>query len=358
MTDPPMLGNILAQPQSHHDVLRLDAQNEATTKACAEILRKASGRILFTGMGASLFALYPAAIHLQQNGYFVDVVESSELLHFGFQSLRRGDVGLLVSRSGGSIEVLLLAEKMRAAGMQLIAVTNVPCSELEKMADLTLHVGSRADQLIAVQTYTGTVLKLLLLAHEVVAHQASSLREACEAVLPELATTISECLEQSPGWSNFFDSIHPLYLLGRGPALASIHEGALLLHETAKTAAVAISSGQFRHGPVETVAKDFRAVIFGAPDATRRLDRSLFEDLLRMGATVRWIGDEPPDHCDPSQPLMRWFVCDPILAPMFDIIPMQVAAYRLAIWRGIVPGDFRHASEITTSESGFPASKR
>jgi hypothetical protein len=35
-------------------------------------------------------------------------------------------------------------------------------------------------------------------------------------------------------------------------------------------------------------------------------------------------------------------------------VPLQFAAYRLALWRGIVPGDFRYASEITSAESGFP----
>jgi hypothetical protein len=35
-------------------------------------------------------------------------------------------------------------------------------------------------------------------------------------------------------------------------------------------------------------------------------------------------------------------------------VPLQFAAYRIALWRGIVPGDFRYASEITAAESGFP----
>jgi glucosamine--fructose-6-phosphate aminotransferase (isomerizing) len=44
-----------------------------------------------------------------------------------------------------------------------------------------------------------------------------------------------------------------------------------------------------------------------------------------------------------------------LLAPVFEIVPLQVAAYRLALWRGITPGDFRFVSEVTSSESGFLA---
>ena len=77
---------------------------------------------------------------------------------------------------GGSIEPVRLAEKMRQAGMTVIAVTNVPGSDLEKIADVTLHIGALSDHLIAVQTYTGTVLTLLLLAEEVLTRQSEELK--------------------------------------------------------------------------------------------------------------------------------------------------------------------------------------
>ena len=245
--------------------------------------------MIFTGMGGSLFATLAAVSRLTQEGYPVQAMESAELLHYGSASLRAADVGVVISRSGGSIEPVLLAEKMREAGMTVIAVTNVPGSTLEKIADITLPIGSQADKLIAVQTYTGTVLTLLLLAEEVLAGESARLSDACGAALPALSRHIDECLRASDGWQEWLMG-GPLYLLGRGPALGSVYEGALLLHETAKAAAVGMSSGQFRHGPAEILSGDFRAVVFGAPPATQALDRSLADDLFSVGAKVRWIG--------------------------------------------------------------------
>lgn len=353
----PMLENIFAQPASHRALLELHAGPErATLQACAERIRKATGRVTFSGMGASFFAALPAVSRLEQQGYVVQAIESAELLHYGSATLRRGDVGVLISRSGGSIEVLRLAEKMREADMTLIGVTNVPDSSLERMTDLTLRIGSHADQLIAVQTYTGTVLTLLLLAEQAVAGDFGQLSEACIAVLPSLSGYIEECFRASEFWQDLLIGEGALYLLGRGPALASVQEGALLMHETAKTAAVGMSSGQFRHGPVEIVSPEFRAIVFGTPPLTRALDRSLADDLRRMGAQVRWIGpsDGRNGRDEQAPSLAPWPEVPPILAPIFDIVPMQVAAYRLAQWRGITPGDFRYASEITSAESGFP----
>jgi glutamine---fructose-6-phosphate transaminase (isomerizing) len=354
----PMLDNILGQPESHRAVLALHrGERHAVLSACAERIRKVPGRVIFSGMGGSLFAAMPAVSRLWQEGYAVEAIESAELLHYGSAALRGGDVGVVISRSGGSIEPVLVAEKMRQAGMTVIGVTNVPGSRLELIADLTLPIGSQSDQLIAVQTYTGTVLTLLLLAEEVLTGGSTKLSDACAAALPALSAHIDACLHESDSWQDLLMGA-PLYLLGRGPALASVYEGALLLHETAKTAAVSMSSGQFRHGPAEIISGDFRAVVFGTPPITRALDRALADDLFRFGAKVRWIGPsaEGGDNGQHASSLVVWPELAPWLAPLFEIVPLQVAAYRLALWRGITPGDFRFVTEVTSSESGFASS--
>jgi glucosamine 6-phosphate synthetase-like amidotransferase/phosphosugar isomerase protein len=79
----------------------------------------------------------------------------------------------------------------------------------------------------------------------------------------------------------------------------------------------------------------------------------LADDLSRMGAKVRWIGPAEANS-DHAPSLIQWPDVPSALAAIFEIVPLQFAAYRLALWRGIVPGDFRYASEITESESGFP----
>ena len=215
------------------------------------------------------------------------------------------------------------------------------------------------------QTYTGTLLLLLLLAAEACSrgsdHGSERVADACLASLPELSLSIAESLGASEGWRDFLDQPEPLYLLGRGPALAAVQEGVLLLHETAKVSAVGMSSGQFRHGPVEVVSNRFRAIVLGSPEPTRSLDASLAGDLSRMAAQVRWIGPAleagVASHVLSLGGWLRTAIepeLDSLLAPLFEIVPLQVAAYRLALWRGITPGEFRFASEVTTGELGFP----
>lgn len=352
----PMLDDIQGQASSLRRVLDLHMESrQAVLAECGRLIREAQGRIIVTGMGASFFAALPAVQALEAQGRRVCYTESAELLHFGASSMQKDDIALLISRSGGSIEVLRLAEKMQRSGTRVIGITNIAESKLAQVADVTLVIGSAPDQLIAVQTYTATVLALLLLAEQVRCSSVASLAEQCATVLPLLKGFIDETLHESDRWEEFLQTSMPLYLLGRGSSLAAVSEGSLLFHETAKAATVGMSSGQFRHGPVEVVTKDFRAIVIGTPQATRHLDWSLASDLRSMGTSVCWIGPVPNDGGKGILLMQPWppEIPEPLM-PLFDIVPLQVAAYRLAQWRGITPGNFRYAPEITQKESGFP----
>lgn len=355
----PMLDNILAQPRSLTAVLAHHTGPGAPALAtAAHLLRNTPGRILVSGMGASFFAALPAAAHLERHGLRTVCSESSELLHFGDGSWRPGDLAILISRSGASVEVLHLAQLLHDAHVPILAITNLPDSPLAQLSNATLLTSDPndriADQIVAVQTYTATLLTLLLLAEHSTPHKQPQLAPALSRALPSLPGYLSDLLEQSQTWASFLTGSRPLYLLARGPALASALEGSLLFHETAKLPAVALSSGQFRHGPVEAIAPGVRVLLLGTPAATRALDASLASDLASMGADVRWIGPVSSSH-PPPLPLAAWPASLPdLLSPFLEIVPLQLAAYRAALWRGITPGDFRYAAEVTSGETGFP----
>ena len=146
----------------------------------------------------------------------------------------------------------------------------------------------------------------------------------------------------------------PIYLLGRGPSYASALEGALLFSETAKEPAVGIASGSFRHGPVEIVDANFRAIIFAPHGKTRDLNLGLAEDLMKFGAKVRVVGPVGTlGHAGSALPFIDVPEVSEKLAPLLDIIPVQLAALRLAHRKNLVIGKFRYAPQVTRNEMSF-----
>jgi glutamine---fructose-6-phosphate transaminase (isomerizing) len=131
-----------------------------------------------------------------------------------------------------------------------------------------------------------------------------------------------------------------MYVLGRGGSLGSVHEGSLLFHESARTPAVAMTVPQFRHGPVEVVSPDFRAIVFATQNETRVLDAQLATELEALGGQTRLI-------TTPEIPITGPF------AAILEIIPVQVAAVRLTEARGIPPAQFQFSPLVTDTETGF-----
>lgn len=344
----PLLENILQQPEALAAVLlyQLGEGQEALERA-AQLLRSKK-RIVLSGMGASLFAVIPFQYALAEHGFEVTASETAELLYFLPSAIDRDTAVVLVSRSGESVEVIKLLPRLRECGAAVVGVVNVPGAALSAGANQAVVVGSPADQLVAIQTYTGTVAMFALLGAVLFGEEAQA-RAEIEATTEVLKRWVPECLAASLEWRDFLSEASPLYVLGRGPALASVAEGVLLMHETAKAPAVGMSVAQFRHGPVEVVDRKFRAVVIGTQAITVELDRALAADLQKMGGEVRWIGPAAA-----AASWGRWPAEVPQrFAAIAEIVPLQMAAYRKAELNGIRPGDFRWAPLITTSEAGF-----
>ncbi len=94
---------------------------------------------------------------------------------------------MIFSRSGESIEVVKLLDKLKGVASRVIAVTNEPESTLAKRADVTIFVDSLPDEIVAVQSYTGGVAAGLLL--------AGAVGEAFDARVAE----VSACLPLDDG---------------------------------------------------------------------------------------------------------------------------------------------------------------
>jgi glucosamine--fructose-6-phosphate aminotransferase (isomerizing) len=332
-----MLDNIRKQPASlscvvdHHF-----GEGVEDLRAAAAAIRSA-GSVVFTGMGSSLSAAIPAVYYLESQGFPAKVIETSEWLHFGDSWPRAGAV-VLVSRSGETIEIVKLFPRLNAAAGPCIGVTNVRDSRLAREAKHAVYINSEADRMVAVQTYTGTMATLLLLAAAVLKEPEDKWRAALGGVTDALSKAIEAEQARSEDWNEFLAGAEVVHLLARGPSLASAREGALLFNEAARTPAAGLSAALFRHGPVEIVDKHFRAIVFASQSPTRDIDLALASDIEGMGGRARVC--QARDVPSPFE-------------PMIEIASVQVASCRLAEAKGIDPGDFRYAKLVTTAETGF-----
>lgn len=339
---------IESQTASLRRVLAYQCGAGAEALQTAAKLIRTSQQIVITGMGASFYAAIPLESYLCGLGISAIAIEAGELLHFR-QNAYPNALFVVVSRSGESIEIAKLLDRVKGE-QTVIGVCNRTRSRLSRDADLALSIQSMEDDIVALQTYTGAVLALALLG-KTVAGSIESAKAEVEAILPDFERLISRSLASVQEWDDFLSPHGTPYLLARGGSFSSALEGALLFHEVSKAPAIAMPTASFRHGPVEVVDNNFRAFVFACEDQTQSLNAALAHDLVRFGGQVRVIGPKADNLL--SLPLIETPATEAIYAPLFEVVPIQAAALRLAELRGIIAGSFRFAPPVALDEASF-----
>jgi glucosamine--fructose-6-phosphate aminotransferase (isomerizing) len=314
----------------------------------------APGRTLvFSGMGSSYDACYPAVTALAAAGVPALHVDASELLHFRRNLLPGAGLLVTVSQSGESAEVVRLIEGLAEGDRAplVLAVTNGSDNALARLADVVLD--TRAGDEVGPSTMTFAAALVVLAAVgrvlrgerppdaiDEVRRGAGSAATSLEQLLsdPELAQELATRLGGRP------NSV----ILGRGPARAAAEMGALTLKEAVGMPIESLQTAQFRHGPLELAGPDLAAMVIATEPETRDLDVGLTGELVALGASAVVVVEGGDAH----EGVMRIDIGaqDRMLAPAVSVLPAQLLAWQLAVDRGRPPGSYVRASKVTTRE--------
>ena len=303
---------------------------------------------LLTGMGASFHAALVAAAHFQRYRLPAQAVEATELLFHGDGFLAASDTFIFVSQSGESAEVAPVAKRLPAAAT-LLGVTNSPQSTLARRADLVLPLIAEKEQaLVASRTHLNSLATLWLLVRRWAGINQASDIDAIARVADLSERLLNEADIIIERWFSVLDEAETLLFIGHGPGAATARHAAMMLGEWAKTPALSMSAGAFRHGPIEFARPGLGVVIFSAPGETHDSVAKLVAELdghgvstivVEQGRTVTSLADLA---ASPAQNEI-----DPFLAPILDTIAAQLFCEAFARRHGIDP-TFRHIEKVIT----------
>src|SRR5258707_262706 len=197
-----MLDNIRNQPLSLRCVADHHLGEGAEDLRAAAAAIRSAGSVVFTGMGSSMSAAIPAANYLESHGFAPEVLDASEWLHFGTGWPRTG-ASVCVSRSGETVEIVSLWPRLSACAGPNIGVSTVRADQLGRATEHPTHINSEPDRMVAVQTYTGTMATLLLLAAAVLEESDDKWRTSLDGAIDALSAAIDEAISQSEDWNKF-----------------------------------------------------------------------------------------------------------------------------------------------------------
>jgi glucosamine--fructose-6-phosphate aminotransferase (isomerizing) len=347
----PFITEISGQP----DAIRRAATGLVEQRSALE--RSAAvgpGRTLvFTGMGSSYDACYPAVTALAAVGVPALHVDASELLHFRRNLLPGAGLLVTVSQSGESAEVVRLIEGLAEDDRAplVLGVTNGTDNSLALLADVVLDTRAGEEVGPSTMTFAAALVVVAAVGRVLRGEQPADVIDRIGRGSESAATSLENLLSQASladELASWLGDRATSVILGRGPARAAAEMGALTLKEAVGMPIESLQTAQFRHGPLELAGPDLAALVIATEPETRDLDVGLTGELVALGASALVVvegGDTP-------EGVLRIDIGDQdrLLAPAVSILPAQLLAWKLAVQRGRPPGSYVRASKVTTRE--------
>jgi glucosamine--fructose-6-phosphate aminotransferase (isomerizing) len=342
------LNDILRQPNTLKGTIDflLGVGRPALDAATAAIRR--ARHVYLTGIGSSWHAALTAGPLFHLGAFPVHMLDVAELLEFA--TIPPDSVIIVISRSGRSVEVVNLLNKVRNRDVTVIGITNSEDGPLTKEAQISIMVPTELDHAISVNTYSTLAATAGILASFVVGSWNSTLGTALYRAVEETASAI-------PAWQTQIADTPWLapgavyYFLARGSSLGTCQEARLLWEEGIKSPATAIGTSTFRHGPQEMVTPEARFGMWIDGEHMRPQDLAVARDLRKLAARVMLIGRDLPQ--DAGDLVFQVPATPPGWQFLIDIIPAQLAAERLARLSKVDCDSFRFCSFIVENEYGL-----
>lgn len=318
----------------------------------SDIVKLKFRKVLFAGMGSSHYCSHGASIQLNRSGLPSMAKTAGEILHYELGLVDGKTLLIVISQSGESAEITALLKKIPVA-TTVVAVTNNPDSALASRGDFTLLLGVAEEESVTTRTYLASLILVDIIA-ERLSEDASGFDDFGRHVRDAIAG-LRAFLRQhealSDAMMHFVGRPSCISLMGRGYSHGFAKAGALFIREVAKFPALDFDAGEFRHGHIEMIDEDFRAILFAPEGRTFELNRDLALSIASKGGKCIFVTNKDAELADPGILVVRHAPCDELLAPLIGIVPAQLLANGLALSRGIVPGKFRWCTKVTRDET-------
>ena len=255
------------------------------------------------------------------------------------------DVGIFVSQSGETKDVLNALEIAEKQGMTPFGIANVIGSTLTQFTNSCLPLGCGYEISVpATKTFTNQVYNFLYLAYKMAGRDLSEL----EKIPALMEKTLEMVAPQIEALTPSLDGVDDLYTLGYGATFPIALEGALNLKEITYAHCEGMLSTEFKHGPLSAVTDNY-PIIFVAARKDIPLIISGINEVTARGARAIVIGPEDERlRANANDMIVIPNVDDENISALLTVLPLQLLSYHMSVARGYDPDFPRNLSKTLT----------
>lgn len=358
-----MLKEIFEQPKTIFDCLRgrLHADTGTITlsgiEQYSEALQKAN-RIVMIACGTSWHAGLTAEYIFEECCRLNVEVEYASEFRYRNPVIHPGDIILAISQSGETADTLVAIENAKAKGAIILGVVNVVGSSIARMshAGAYTHAGPEIG-VASTKAFTAQLAVLTMIAFKIGQLRNTISQERLSALLHELEAIpakvekILSNVEPIKKIAKQYAQARDFLYLGRGYNFPVALEGALKLKEISYIHAEGYPAAEMKHGPIALVDEQLPVVVVATRDSYHEKVLSNMQEIkARKGRVIGIITEEDTAALELCEAALRVPEADEMLAPMLNVIPLQLLAYYIGVEKGCDVDKPRNLAKSVTVE--------
>mgnify|MGYP000353315314 FL=1 len=287
----------------------------------------------------------------------VDVEYASEF-RYRKPVIQPGDVVIAISQSGETADTLAAFELAKERGALCFGIVNVVGSSIARASDTGIytHVGPEIG-VASTKAFTGQVMVLTLFALAL-GHELGSISQMeFEKYVTELSLIpekMKKVLEQDALTKDISRTLtyarNALYM-GRGFNYPVALEGALKLKEISYIHAEGYPAAEMKHGPIALVDENMPVVFVATHHQLyKKILSNIQEVKARNGRIIAIVteGDEAVKNIAEATIVIPATL--PVVAPLLSVLPLQLIAYHVAVFKGLNVDQPRNLAKSVTVE--------
>lgn len=322
-------------------------------------------RINVVASGTSRHAGMAGQFMFQQLANLPADVDYASEFEYRNPPISRADITIVITQSGETADTMAAQRLAKQKGSRTIAISNVVGSTIAREADgiLYTHAGQEIS-IASTKAFTAQIAVLFLLASYLAEVREEISKEALQGwvtellALPDKAATVLECAKDCERLAKAFRHSEDFLFLGRAIHYPIAMDGALKLKEVSYVHAEGYPAGETKHGPNALIDEHLPVVMIATCDrndsgSVMRYEKSVADlrGFKKQSAQVIAIASEG-DSLVPALADHTIFVpqAPELLAPILEIIPLQIFAYYMAVQRGLDVDRPRNLAKSVTRE--------
>ena len=275
------------------------------------------------------------------------------------------EITLLITQSGETADTLAAQREARQKGSKTLAICNVVGAAIarEAQGNIYTHAGPEIG-VASTKAFTAQLTALFIFAMYLAQVRGKQTPDQLRKYIQELTEVpkkLEALLANDPRVEELaktYSKAQDFLFLGRGIHYPIALEGALKLKEISYIHAEGYPAGEMKHGPNALIDENLPVVVIATrdvndPESVLRYEKTLSnikEVAARSGKLIAIATEGDHEIAESVDHVITIPAAPELLAPILEVVPLQLLAYHIAVRRGCDVDQPRNLAKSVTVE--------